>query len=44
MKKIYLLFAVAVITIAASCNDESKNKNGSKEMKHNEEEMKKMKK
>lgn len=40
MKKIYLLFAVAVITIAASCNDESKNK----EMKHNEKEMKEMKK
>lgn len=41
MKKIYLLFAVAVLTIATSCNDESKN---SKEMKHNEKEMKEMKK
>lgn len=44
MKKIFFLLAVAAIAIATSCNDESKSKNGSKEMKHNEKEMKNMKK
>ena len=44
MKKIFFLVAVAVMAIVTSCNDESKSKNGSKEMNHNEKEMKNMKK
>lgn len=44
MKKIFYLLATASLAIATSCTDESKNNIGSKEMKHNENEMKNMKK
>lgn len=43
MKKICFLLAIAVIAIAASCNNESSGKKESNEMKHDEKEMKEMK-
>ncbi len=43
MKKIFLLLAIAAITIAASCNNESSGNKESNEMNHDEKEMKEMK-
>lgn len=39
MKKIFFLLAIAVIAIAASCNNDSSGNKESNEMNHNEKEM-----
>ena len=43
MKKICFLLAIAAIAIATFCNNDSSGNKGSKEMNHNENEMKDMK-
>ena len=43
MKKIYFLLAIATIAIPTSCNNDSSGNKESKEMNHNEKEMKEMK-
>ncbi len=43
MKKISFLLAIAVLVIATSCNNDSPDNKKSKDMNHNEKEMKEMK-
>ena len=43
MKRISLLMGIAVIVIAASCNNQSSDNNKSKEMKHDDMKMDNMK-
>lgn len=43
MKKIRFLFAIALLAIVTSCNNESSGNKESNEMKHDEKEMKEMK-
>ncbi len=44
MKNIYFLLAIALITIATSCNNDSSGNKAPYEMNHNEKQMKEMKK
>ena len=44
MKKIYFLLAIALITIATSCNNDSSGNKEPNEMNHDEKQMKEMKK